>query len=275
MEETLRDPRIMHIKSILNIYDTDKYGFDDVIKYCGESIVDKDKVFNINSDNNTYTAIVEGTNNYDVSIRFDKEGYLDASCTCPYYKEDKGYCKHIYALLYKVKCSNNRKSIIKYLKKMKRKVKFKYVIYSSKMNNNRQILVDETNKAYDALVRDYYNLINRVKNHIDKFTSEDKLLIDIVELDDMLDTINGSLRNFNKAFSEYKKNKLNTFINSDDKEDIKMFNEDDELEKEMDVYNLDEEEREEVRKGNFDPWNFEYPSDDELEDDDYYEDDDV
>jgi hypothetical protein len=49
----------------------------------------------------------------------------------------------------------------------------------------------------------------------------------------------------------------------------------DELEREMDVYNLDEEEREEVRKGNFDPWNFEYPGDDELEDDDYYEDDDV
>ena len=56
-----------------------------------------------------------------------------------------------------------------------------------------------------------------------------------------------------------------------------MFDEEekDELEKEMDVYNLDEEEKEEVRKGNFDPWNFEYPSDDELEDDDYYEDDDV
>ena len=100
VEETLRDPRIMHIKNILNIYDTDRYGFDDVIKYRGESIVDKDKVSNINYDNNTYTAIVEGTNNYDVSITFDKEGYLDASCTCLYYKEDKGYCKHIYALLY-------------------------------------------------------------------------------------------------------------------------------------------------------------------------------
>lgn len=51
--------------------------------------------------------------------------------------------------------------------------------------------------------------------------------------------------------------------------------EDEELEKEMDTYDLEEEEREEVRKGNFDPWNFEYPGDDELKDDDYYVDDDV
>ena len=49
----------------------------------------------------------------------------------------------------------------------------------------------------------------------------------------------------------------------------------DELEREMDVYNLDEEEKEEARKGGFDPNNFEYPGDEELEDGDYYVDDDI
>ena len=51
--------------------------------------------------------------------------------------------------------------------------------------------------------------------------------------------------------------------------------EDDDLEQRMEDAGLEEWQKEEVRKGNFDPWNFEYPSDDELEDDDYYEDDDV
>lgn len=47
------------------------------------------------------------------------------------------------------------------------------------------------------------------------------------------------------------------------------------LEKEMDNYGLDEEERELVRKGDYEPWNFEFPSDgEELDDDDYYKDDD-
>ncbi len=43
------------------------------------------------------------------------------------------------------------------------------------------------------------------------------------------------------------------------------------LEKEMDYYGLDEEERELVRKGDYDPWNFEYKeSGEELDEDDYY-----
>ena len=275
MEEIINDPRIMHVKSILNIYDTDRYGFDDVIKYRGESIVDKDKISNINYDNNTYTAIVEGTNNYDVSITFDEEGYLNASCTCPYYKEDKGYCKHIYALLYKVKCSNNRKVIIKYLKKMLRKVKFKYIRYSFKMTSNKNLFADETNRDYNSFVLRYHNLITKVKSHLKKFTVEDKLLLDISYLEDMLKFISNSFKEVKRVLNEYNAMKLGTFIDSGNKgrKDKDLF--DEELEKEMDVYNLDDEEKEEVRKGNFDPWNFEYPSDDELEDDDYYEDDDV
>jgi len=47
------------------------------------------------------------------------------------------------------------------------------------------------------------------------------------------------------------------------------------LEKEMDNYGLDEEEKELVRKGEYDPWNFEFPSDgEELDEDDYYSEDD-
>ena len=51
---------------------------------------------------------------------------------------------------------------------------------------------------------------------------------------------------------------------------------DDDLEREMDAYGLDDEEKELVRNGEYDPWDFEYPSDqEEMEDDDYYEEDDV
>lgn len=277
-EETIRDPRVMHIKSILNIYDIDKYGFDAAIKYRGEDIVNKEKVHDINCDDNCYTAIVEGSKYYNVSITFDKEGYLKASCTCPYYKEDKGYCKHIYALLYKVKCSDNRKVVVKKLKKMLRKVKFNYAIYSYKMTSNRDLFTDETHNDYDAFVHRYYSLINRVTAHLDRFTDEDRLLLDIADLDDMLDFIHNSHKAVKKALSEYNSIKLAALIKGNTSEgDDKMFKdyEDEELEKEMDTYDLDEEERDEVRKGNFDPWNFEYPGDDELEDDDYYVDDDV
>ena len=42
------------------------------------------------------------------------------------------------------------------------------------------------------------------------------------------------------------------------------------LERECDLYNLDEYEREEVRKGSYEPYNFEDSEDVEL-DDDYYQ----
>ena len=45
------------------------------------------------------------------------------------------------------------------------------------------------------------------------------------------------------------------------------------LEQEMDWHNLDEHEKEEVRKGNYDVYNFEDSSDAELDEDDYYNED--
>ena len=48
-----------------------------------------------------------------------------------------------------------------------------------------------------------------------------------------------------------------------------------ELEKEMDNYGLDEEEKELVRKGEYEPWNFERPGQGEgLDEEDYYYEDD-
>ena len=52
--------------------------------------------------------------------------------------------------------------------------------------------------------------------------------------------------------------------------DILGLNKDNE-EKETNIYNLSKEEKEEVKKGNYEAWNFE---EEEKEDDDYYYEDD-
>ncbi len=46
------------------------------------------------------------------------------------------------------------------------------------------------------------------------------------------------------------------------------------LEQEMDWHNLDDYEKEEVRNGNYDVYNFEDSIDEDLDDDDYYSEDD-
>ncbi|WP_130806069.1 DEAD/DEAH box helicase [Senegalia massiliensis] len=47
-----------------------------------------------------FSAIVEGTKNYNVDLNFDRNGQLQhAECNCPAYREYWGYCKHISATL--------------------------------------------------------------------------------------------------------------------------------------------------------------------------------
>ena len=62
---------------------------------------------------------------------------------------------------------------------------------------------------------------------------------------------------------------LNKTLESSEKEEKQK-----RLEKEMDYHNLDDDEKEEVRKGNYDIYNFEDTLDEDLDEDDYYFEDD-
>src|SRR5207247_1347955 len=46
---------------------------------------------------NTVTAMVEGTEMYRVTARFDPDGEISVTCSCPY--DWGGWCKHIVAAL--------------------------------------------------------------------------------------------------------------------------------------------------------------------------------
>ena len=48
-----------------------------------------------------YTAVVEGTEDYDVEIEIRDDRVYDMTCTCPY-AEEGNYCKHMAAVLYEI-----------------------------------------------------------------------------------------------------------------------------------------------------------------------------
>lgn len=48
-----------------------------------------------------YTAVVEGTDDYDVEIEIRDDQVYDMTCTCPY-AADGNYCKHMAAVLYEI-----------------------------------------------------------------------------------------------------------------------------------------------------------------------------
>lgn len=53
-----------------------------------------------------YTAVVEGTDNYDVEIEIRDDQVYDMTCTCPYAAEGN-YCKHMAAVLYKIEAGES------------------------------------------------------------------------------------------------------------------------------------------------------------------------
>ncbi len=54
-------------------------------------------VKNVKINGNTIGAIVEGTNNYHISIELNNDEIIDTNCDCPYFYEHDE-CKHITAV---------------------------------------------------------------------------------------------------------------------------------------------------------------------------------
>ncbi len=65
-----------------------------------------------------YTAVVEGTEDYDVEIELRDDWVYDMTCTCPYAAEGN-YCKHMAAVLYKIEEGEpDTKMPVNYLQKV-------------------------------------------------------------------------------------------------------------------------------------------------------------
>ncbi len=74
---------------------------EDVIRKRGYLYYLKGAVTGLKSSANKAVGIVEGTSKYSVEIDFDDKRYpVQTFCTCPY--SEKGVCKHIVAVLYKL-----------------------------------------------------------------------------------------------------------------------------------------------------------------------------
>ena len=129
------------------------------------------------------------------------------------------------------------------------------------LNKNRQLIIDDLNDTHKGLEfnKSIYNkALNKLNNEYD--TDYDK----------------GMSAAFGWRHVGF--NAITNQMGVDDKPKKEKPKVNEDLEKEMDVYDLTDEEKELVRSGEYDPWDFEYPSDhpnEEMDDDDYYEDDDI
>ena len=294
VEESLKTP-IEVKKEKIDIFDKSIYDneFPVQIRNRGEVYYCEDKIKYFKENNNNYSCVVKGTENYNVKLSIGEDNsVISSSCTCPYFS-DKGHnCKHIYALLYKVKCSNNKEKII------------------SEINNQISGIKTMIKNATDYLERNKshfsYSVIEEFNNYSRQYSSQtsyyekncsEKVLEDILlqHLDSLLSISLELKQKIKKTLNE--ENSATTVITSMPKQknenkigftDViagiaianeldKHFNReededyDEELETEMDAYDLEDWQKDLVRQGRYNPWNF---GEEELEEGDYYYEDD-
>ena len=288
------------LKEKLGIFDIDIYDdlFEPQIRSRGCSYFSNNKLEKINGSSK-WTCVAKGTKDYNVMIAFDDDKITYTSCTCPYYQEDKKNCKHIYALLLEAKSKSNipileeaifsywdnltklYKEEIKYINDNQKKLniidKHKAEMLNSIINrfvdNNTKSIDSIKEKRYDE--KDMFNSLVRliqdgyqINENIKTFVYESNKVNNPASASEVVDYMADSNRvklgdvlggmliadEIDKSFNKNKKSKR-----------------DEALEKEMDVYNLEDWQKDLVRKGEYDSWNFD---EEDLEEGDYhYEDD--
>lgn len=210
----------------LGIYDK---LFSDKIIERGIEIYLSDKIIDLNQENNIYSCIIKGTKEYEVKVSFksNSDEVDQISCTCPFAQEGNN-CKHMYALLLKIKCNYNLNKIEKTIKKELKDLKNNIKV------NDREYIKYKYRKENRIEIELFNNYIKSLKNRIiiieNKIKSKENIIDSIIIIKDILKEKNSIIKKIEELFSndtyvddhqEYEpiiqKNKLpglfSTFIN--------------------------------------------------------------
>ena len=287
--------------------------YDDIFKSqirCkGREYYFKNKVSDLTYNDNKIAANVQGTSKYKVIIEYKNNNKLNATCTCPYYKEGN-YCKHIYAVIYKDKGLNNENILTEELKyNNKTLIEFKnnieelynkYIKYLKDSNIECDIeLLNKDVEYYDCNINKLTNTygiestITLIDNMKRKFSFYKNNLIKVIEQAcyDEMDKYHEKKNELRNKYENIKNKYINDELNQayENNEIINTTKEkkktgyayydsldeqtQENLEKEMKALELEEFEKDLVREGRYNPWNFASKSDRKLNENDYYYDD--
>ncbi len=88
----------------MNLTDFEDYIEEKILKR-GKKYFEDGNVLSCRNIDNTWTAKIQGTETYNVTIKFKNDSIQNAYCNCPY--SDYDVCKHVVAVLYFIRNSEN------------------------------------------------------------------------------------------------------------------------------------------------------------------------
>lgn len=206
---TIKEKRIKEIKKELSLFNYEMYKnmFEPKIMYRGERYFLSGKVKNIKSNNNEYTAIVSGTNDYNVLLRFDGNKIDFMSCECEHYKSGNN-CKHIYSLIVAIKYPYDYKKICNYCEDLVSRYKLKYDkcnnTYMKKMNIYSDSFKDN---VFFSWKNNCDSTVKRLDNLLEKCDSINSKVSLATYIEDCLNYLDDNIEKLNKNIEYEKKEK--------------------------------------------------------------------
>ena len=289
------------LKEKLELFDISKYekSFEPQIRFRGQKYYAENRVENVNRIGELWKCEVIGTERYNVSIKFENDEIVESNCNCPYYEKDNQNCKHIYALLIKAKCEGNLSKILEaitdYSKRMTNLVKEESEYIT---NNQKSLKLDSSEIAtVNSQINEFVNILMNASKMMEKNRYNESVLVDILvnliessykynkRIEEMLikagkvenpasiDKVVNSVGNSGIGIGDILLGTMAVNSASKHVRKKKSKNINKALEDEMDEYCLEDWQKDLVRKGEYNPWNFE---EEDLEEGDYfYEDPDI
>ena len=289
----------------LGLFDKNIYNdlFDEKIRQRGEMYYYEGKVKRLIKDGNKYSCKLQESMLYRISIEFENDDpnkIKEMKCNCPYNKEDNLNCKHLYSLLYKIKCDGNRYKMLQEIDRIIVAIKNSTNIVNEYIKNHSNKLESKTISEVNQKVIEFYAEFNKLTKLVKESKLEDQtlgillILIKITKAykDNLIYLMNKkNQKNQNNNINEDIEFNSNNINSSDESEDFDdKDSEDEEKPKKSFLEIVEEEKKKSINKGNkkrksglekwqedlvdkgeYKPWDFE---EDERDDDNFYSDDD-
>ena len=281
------------LKEKLGFVDTTIYDdlFEPEIIERGKQYVMKKKITKVSIKDNVWTSIVQGRDTYNVKVHMENDKVKEAECDCPFFHDKNQYCKHIYATLYFAKSAHNTQKVLDSIGTFGSQLAKLVNMETDYIEKHKDTLETENVDVYKKNIKTFQDTLSEAASNINKnsqcediiFNTLVSLMQDSYKLIRDVETMIIEADKLDYPFTKKKTSSHHSSTSNSSAAGLaglfalnelskkkKSQEQATKQEKEMDIYGLEDWQKEEVRKGNYDSWNFE---EEDLEEDDYYHDD--
>ena len=284
---------IEELKEKLEFIDTTIY--DDLFDYAvierGKYYVWKKKITQVKIKNNIWSSIVQGKDPYNVKVYMEDDKVKKSECNCPYFHDKNKYCKHIYATLYFARSAHNIQKVLDSIATFEAQLADLINMEIDYIEKHEDTLELEDIEKYMKNINSFKGTLSIAKKNLNQNSqNEDVMVSTLVHLMQdsykIIDDVETMIIEADKTAYPFTQKKTSSHHSSTGNSSAaglaglfalnelskkqKSQEKDEKLEKEMDIYGLEDWQKEEVRNGNYDPCSFE---EEDLEEDDYFHDD--